>query len=221
MRGARVVAVSAALSVFAHAWPVAAEPDAVEPTGEPAAAEPVAAEPADAESVSTPAAQTEPAETEPVETEPVETEPVGSESARPKPARTTRPDAPAATVSDSPEPSRQPGDRMVQAGVGVVVAGLLGYGLMAAGLGIGNRAETDLNALPDRDDISTRRDVLARGRLGNQLAIAGAVTATVAMAVGIPLIAIGRRRHEAGTTSATLVVGGMAGAFGAHVRGRF
>ena len=188
------MAVSVALAVSTHAWPVAAEPVAAEPT----------------------VTETEPAETEPAATEPVATEP--QEPNRP---RTTRPNAPASKSPESPDASRQPGDRMVQAGVGVVVAGLLGYGLMAAGLGLGNRAETDLNALPDRDDIATRRDVLSRGRLGNQLAIAGAVTATVAMVVGIPLIAIGRRRHEGGTASATLVVGGVAGAFGAHVRGRF
>lgn len=116
---------------------------------------------------------------------------------------------------------RLPGDRMVSAGVGVVVAGVVGYGLMAVGLGIGNRAEGDLQALVEREDIDVRREVLARGRLGNRLAIAGAATATAAMAVGIPLIVIGRRRHEAASTRAMVGVSGGPGGVGLWVRGRF
>lgn len=137
-------------------------------------------------------------------------------------------EVPSATSSEpSPEPSprsqRQPGDRMVQAGVGVVVASLVGYGLMAAGLGIGNRAENDLRPLSGRDDIERRREVLARGQLGNRLAIGGAIAATAAMAVGIPLIIVGRRRHQAHVSSHTLTlrVGGVGGPFGLHLRGRF
>lgn len=143
-----------------------------------------------------------PVEAAPVEAAPVETTPVET-----APARSPR--------------ERVPGDRMVQAGVGVVVAGIVGYGLMAAGLGIGNRAEGDLLALGARDDIAARRDVLARGRLGNGLAIGGAITATVALAVGIPLIVIGRRRHEAASPRATVMVSGGAGSVGLRVQGRF
>jgi len=129
---------------------------------------------------------------------------------------------PAEPRAGAPAPVRsepRPGDRMVQVGVGLVVTGLLGYGLMAAGLGIGNRAEADLVFLSERDDVAARRDVLARGQLGNRLAIAGAVTATTAMAVGIPLIAVGRRRHEA--SLARLTIGGPAGSLGLRVFGRF
>lgn len=112
-----------------------------------------------------------------------------------------------------------PGDHMVRAGVGITVLGLFGYGLMAGGLGLGERAESDLLSLTDRDDIDARRDVLARGRLGNRLAIVGAITATASMAVGIPLIVLGRRRHEA---YAAVLVGGMAGGgLGLRFRGRF
>ena len=133
-------------------------------------------------------------------------------------------EVPSETPSESsPRPQRQPGDRMVQAGVGVVVASLVGYGLMAAGLGIGNRAENDLRPLSGRDDIERRREVLARGQLGNRLAIGGAIAATAAMAVGIPLIIVGRRRHQAHVSSHTLTlrVGGVGGPFGLHLRGRF
>jgi hypothetical protein len=145
--------------------------------------------------------------TEPVETEPVETQPVTTQ--------------PVVTTDLSPRRERVAGDRMVQAGVGVVVAGLVGYGLMAAGLAIGNRAEGDLLALTELEDIAARRDVLARGQLGNRLAIAGAVTATVALAVGIPLIVIGRRRHEAASPRAMVLVSGSAGSFGLRLQGRF
>lgn len=134
----------------------------------------------------------------------------------------TSPRATPVEAEPSPSPrTRVPGDRMVQAGVGIVVAGLAGYGLMAAGLGIGNRAEGDLLPLAERADLSARREVLARGQLGNRLAIAGAVTATVAMAVGIPLIVLGRRRHEAASPRAVVRVGGTGGGFGLQLRGRF
>ncbi|MCA9654210.1 MAG: hypothetical protein KC501_30090 [Myxococcales bacterium] len=118
-------------------------------------------------------------------------------------------------------PPRRPGDRMVQAGVGITVAGVLGYGLMAAGLGVGNQAEGDLVALGEREDIEVRRETIARGQLGNRLAIAGAVTASVALAVGIPLIAIGRRRHEASAPRVAVLVGGTGAAMGLRLRARF
>jgi hypothetical protein len=141
---------------------------------------------------------------EPVASEPVPTEPV---PVRPQPA---------------PSPGeRTPGDRMVQAGVGVVVLGIAAYGLMAVGLGIGSGAESDLPSLGERGDIEARREVMARGRLGNRLAIAGTVTATVAMAVGIPLIVLGRRRHEAASPRATVMVSGGATGLGLRVTGRF
>ncbi|MEM9457678.1 MAG: hypothetical protein AAGF11_26095 [Myxococcota bacterium] len=131
-----------------------------------------------------------------------------------------------ASPDTAPRSERQPGDRMVQAGVGFVVASLVGYGLMAAGLGIGNRAENDLRPLWGREDIERRREVIARGQMGNRLAIGGAIAATAAMAVGIPLIIIGRRRHQAHASSATLTLrvggaGGAGGSFGLHMRGRF
>jgi hypothetical protein len=159
-----------------------------------------------------PAAAAEPAEpaAEPVASEPVASEPVA-----------TRPVVSEPATSSPQRRERLPGDRMVQAGVGVVVAGLVGYGLMAAGLAIGNRAEGDLLALAERDDVDARRDVLARGQLGNRLAIAGAITATAAMAVGIPLVVIGRRRHEAASPRAMVLVSGGAAGFGLRVQGRF
>jgi hypothetical protein len=110
---------------------------------------------------------------------------------------------------------------MVKAGVGVVIAGIAGYVLMAAGLGMGNRAEGELFSLSGREDIGTRREVMARGQLGNRLAIGGAIVATAAMAVGIPLILIGRRRHEGRSPRATVMLSGGATGLGLRLHARF
>lgn len=185
---------------------LAPPPSAGEPATPPAASEPVTTEPATPPEPTPPEASgpvtTEPAAAEPVKTEPVTTKPVTTE--------------PTGSHGD-----RRPGDRMVKAGVGVVVAGVLGYVVMAAGLAMGNRAQGELFSLPGRDDIDARREVLARGQLGNRLAIGGAIVATAAMAVGIPLILIGRRRHEAASPRATVMVSGGAAGLGLRVVGRF
>lgn len=150
---------------------------------------------------------------EPVEAAPApETAPQGEAAPQPAPAPVPTQEAP---------PARPlPGDRMVQAGVGITIAGLLGYGLMAVGLSMGSRAESELLPLTDRDDLDARRDVLARGQLGNRLAIAGAITATASLAIGIPLIIVGRRRHEA-SMRATVMLGGLGSGMGLRLRGRF
>jgi hypothetical protein len=169
-----------------------------------ALASPTAPEPSSPPEAATPPEASEPA---PAAAAPVATRPVG-------------PPPPASDATPSPL-GRVPGDPMVKAGVGIVVAGVLGYVAMAVGLGMGNRAEGDLFSLGAREDIEARRDVLARGRLGNRMAIGGAVAATVAMAVGIPLIVIGRRRHEAASPRATVMLNGGTEGVGLGLRGRF
>lgn len=110
-----------------------------------------------------------------------------------------------------PQPKVQPpGHGMVVAGVTVTLGGVAAYILMGAGLGIGNGANQDLASLNRREDIEARRDVLRRGATGNRIAIAGGITAAIAMAVGIPLIVIGRRRAVAATrgrTARTMTLG--------------
>lgn len=104
--------------------------------------------------------------------------------------------APAASAETRADRStdRPPGHGMVVAGVAVTIGGIAAYGMLGAGLAIGNRADQDIAALTGRDDIDARRDLLQRGQLGNRLAIAGGIAAAVSLAVGIPLIVIGRRR---------------------------
>jgi hypothetical protein len=194
--------------------PVTAEPAPPEPTMPPEATDPATPEPEATEPEAPEPEATEPEATEPEATEPATTEPVTTE---PK----TRPVITKPAPSPEPVRERGPGDRMVQAGVGVVIAGVASYLVMAAGLGIGNRAEGDLFSLSGRDDIETRRNVLARGQLGNRLAIGGAIVATAAMAVGIPLIVIGRRRHEAAAPRTMVMVSGGPGGLGLRLQSRF
>jgi hypothetical protein len=183
---------------------LAPPPSPAEPAPPPEATDPVT-QPETSEPAPSPEA-TEPAQ-QPIAAQPVKTTAVTTEPAT---------DEPAWTHGD-----RRPGDRMVKAGVGVVIAGVLGYVVMAAGLGMGNRAQGELFSLPGRDDIEARREVLARGQLGNRLAIGGAIAATAAMAVGIPLILIGRRRHQAASPHAMVRMSGSASGLGLQVVSRF
>ena len=123
-------------------------------------------------------------------------------------------------VHAAPKRQTLPGDHMVRAGVGVLVAGIASYGLLGAGLAIGSSAEQDITSQQQQADLQTRRDLLARGRLGNRLAIAGGVLAALSMGVGIPLVIIGRRRHERAmsTLSAAPMLGPGGGGLTLRVR---
>ncbi len=116
----------------------------------------------------------------------------------------------AGPVHAAPKRETLPGDHMVFAGVGVLVAGIAAYGLLGAGLAIGSAAEQDIVGQPRAEDLQARRDLLERGRLGNRLAIAGGVVAALSMGVGIPLVIVGRRRHirAMSSLSATPMAGG-------------
>ena len=92
------------------------------------------------------------------------------------------------------KPEHPPGHGMVVAGVTLIVASAAAYVAMAVGLGVGNDAEERLPSLRGRDDIDERRDVIARGQLGNRLAIGAGVTAATLMVTGVPLAIVGRNR---------------------------
>jgi len=114
---------------------------------------------------------------------------------------------------------------MVVAGAVITLGSVAAYGVLGAGLAIGNRAELDIAAQGERDDIENRRDLLSRGELGNKLALVGGITAAVAIVVGIPLIVVGRRRatgrsaQRAAQTQQRRLTLGVQGA-GAFVRFR-
>lgn len=125
----------------------------------------------------------------------------------------------ASPVLAAPKRETLPGDHMVRAGVGVLVAGIVAYGLLGAGLGIGAAAEQDISSRQRAEDQASRRDLIARGQVGNRLAIAGGVLAAVSMAVGIPLVVVGRRRHE--RAMASLSAAPIAGGGGLTLRIRW
>lgn len=83
---------------------------------------------------------------------------------------------------------------MVVAGSVMIFGSAAGYIAMAVGLGIASKADADVRALTSNADLERRRKVMARGELGNRLAIGAGVSAAVLMASGIALVVVGRRR---------------------------
>jgi hypothetical protein len=119
------------------------------------------------------------------------------------------------------ERARPPGHPMVVAGVVLVVSSVVGYAIMAAGLGIGNRAEQDVASLTGPDDIERRREVLERGRLGNRMAIGAGVSSAALMAVGLPLVFVGRRRAQRSLSESRVSFSPLRGGAGLSWRVRF
>lgn len=141
--------------------------------------------------------------------------PVANASASPAASQTATPS------SSPPTKTRPEGHGLVVSGVVLVSASLAAYVATAVGLAIGSRAEADLLPLRDADDIEARQDVLARGQLGNRLAIGAGVTAVALMAAGIPMIVIGRRRAAADQPHAAVTALPMRRGGGASLTLRF
>lgn len=105
---------------------------------------------------------------------------------------------------------------------GAVAAGLGvgGLGLMAAGLGMGARANDISDLAPN--DIDDRRDRFDRGRTGNALAIAGGVAGGVLLVTGAVLLGLGLSRARAGRSSTmALAPAPLRGGTGLVLHGRF
>lgn len=130
------------------------------------------------------------------------------------------------TVPTGPtEPKEQapPGRSQVILGATFIGVGVAGLGLMTTGLVLGSQAN-DLSGL-DPADIDGRRDQFDRGRLGNTLAITGAILGATMTATGAVFLGFGaaknrRHRQEKGPSAALqpLFAPGLAGL---GVRGRF
>ncbi len=112
---------------------------------------------------------------------------------------------------------------MVIAGAVTTGVGGLFLGMMAGGLVVGRRAEQDgvtatHDALaagqPLSEDDPELRSIVGRGKLGNGLAIAGGVLATVAVAAGVSLLVLGlrTRREPPRAAVAPALAPGFAGA---------
>lgn len=100
----------------------------------------------------------------------------------------------------------------VTTGVGAAM-----LGVMAGGLAIGRNAEQDgesltLQALasgaPLSEDDPALQALISRGHTGNQLAIAGGVIATVAVAAGVTMLVLGLRARKGRPARAALVPNG-------------
>jgi tetratricopeptide (TPR) repeat protein len=121
-------------------------------------------------------------------------------------------DADEDTTPPPPEPTPPPDDGQQRRGArglvigGAVAAGLGvgGLGLMAAGLGMGARANDISDLAPD--DVDGRRARFDRGRTGNALAIAGGVAGGVLLLTGAVLLGLGLKRARAGRASDVALV---------------
>ncbi len=106
---------------------------------------------------------------------------------------------------------------------GAVTTGVGGLflGLMAGGLVLGRKAERDGEArtgaalaagAPLSQNDPELRSIVSRGKLGNGLAIAGGVLATVAVATGVSLLVLGLRGKPSRAALAPALAPGYAGA---------
>ncbi len=124
------------------------------------------------------------------------------------PPETTEPAPSAEPVRDVPKdtpPDPRP-RRLVIAGAVTMGVGGLFLGLTGAGLAIGSAAERDgdakttsaaLAGMPLSKDDPELEALVRRGKLGNGLAIAGGILATMAIAAGVALIVLGKRAKPA------------------------
>lgn len=122
----------------------------------------------------------------------------------PAPAEPPRPDEGArkpVPEDSKPDPRRR---TFVIAGAATTGVGGLFLIVMAAGLGVGNRAEIDgtdatakavLAGMPLSQDDPELQRLVQRGRVGNGLAIAGGIVATAALAAGVTLLVLGTRKR--------------------------
>ncbi|MGB1013877.1 MAG: hypothetical protein ACPG4T_07075, partial [Nannocystaceae bacterium] len=107
-------------------------------------------------------------------------------------------------AGDSSKPGKKPGQGLVIAGAATLGTSGVFWGLMFAGMTIGNRADADGDVIVDAsiaagNPISASDPTLLvierRGKRGNNLAIAGGVVATALAATGIALLVVGLGRR--------------------------
>ena len=90
----------------------------------------------------------------------------------------------------------KPGTGMIAGGGVALAVGVVGVGVLGAGLAKAKNARQDLEtSLPGVD----REDVFGAGKKANNMAIAGAVVMSIGLAVGIALIAAGAVKRSRGS----------------------
>ena len=117
-----------------------------------------------------------------------------------------RPPAPRPIAMDEASPPSLEGPRrtLQHVGVAAMVLGAAGYAVMVVGLGLGQAAQADLTPLRGRAEIDRRRELLARGRSANQLALGAGVSGGILLVAGIVMIAIARRRGRSSRAAVAL-----------------
>ena len=127
-----------------------------------------------------------------------EPEPAPTPAAEPEPAPATTP------VGPDPAAVRRARTLVIAGSVTTGLGGLM-LGVLTGGLVIGRKAEQDGDALtlqalaagaPLSQDDPELQALVRRGRTGNQLAIAGGVIATVALAAGVTMLVLGLRKRK-------------------------
>ncbi len=143
----------------------------------------------------------------------------------PEPALTPEPAVERATPVPppraAPPPEQEgppPGKRMAVAGSVLIFGSIAGYVAMAVGLGISTKADADVKALSSVGDVERRREVMARGQLGNRLALGAGISAVALMGTGIALVVLGRRRADEARAAAAFVPAPGGGAFALRAR---
>lgn len=138
-----------------------------------------------------------------------EPEPAPAPAAEPEPAPAPEPAGP------DPAAVRRARTLVIAGSVTTGLGGLM-LGVLTGGLVIGRKAEQDGDALtlqalaagaPLSQDDPELQALVRRGRTGNQLAIAGGVIATVALAAGVTMLVLGLRKRKRLTPRAALVPG--------------
>lgn len=103
---------------------------------------------------------------------------------------------------DEPEPRRAPGQGLVIGGSVLTGLGVAGLGTMIAGMviGGGNNSIADIPT----NDLDARATRFRQGRLGNTLAIVGAVGGAALVGTGVALLVVGlaKKKRAAGSSDA-------------------
>lgn len=114
----------------------------------------------------------------------------------------------------APPPERKRGTGMLAAGATLLVVGGGLAGAMVAGIVRSRRSESRLGELDTIESETERPRVVERGELGNRLAIASGAVASVAVASGIALVVVGKRRRDASRTQGGVAITGISPMFG-------
>jgi hypothetical protein len=102
------------------------------------------------------------------------------------------------------QPSSEPGAQtdgrklgpLTISGIAVATLGVAGLAVMGAGMGLGEKAETDAAFADSLADETTREDLLYQGASFNTMAIVGGIAGGVLLVTGAVLIGVGVKKDK-------------------------